>query len=150
MQGFNNQFNKNRPHQNKWQQGPVVEEKYTIKNPLKQEWFTDGADENLVSYAEKAGKEMADGKLTNSKIRSIFGEIKRIQMAGFNNEKPSFYLLRPKVAYAYGRDRDITGLKVFKDIFDDAYKYVKDEKSFLRFCDFMEAILAYHRANGGK
>lgn len=150
MQGFNNQFNNNRPRQNNRQQRPEVEEKYTIKHPIKQEWFVDGADDNLVKFAEEAGKAMVDGKLTNSKIRSIFGEIKRIQMAGFENEKPSFYLLRPKVAYAYGRDRDVNGLKIFKDIFDDAFTYVKDEKTFLRFCDFMEAILAYHRANGGK
>ena len=113
-------------------------------------WITAGANPQLVAYAEKAGMFMAKNGLTNSKIRSIYGEIKRIQMGAFEKEKASFYLLKPKVAYALGRDSNNEGLKLFKKVFDRASQDVTDQKSYLNFCNFIEAILAYHKANGGK
>ena len=93
---------------------------------------------------------MAKNGLTNSKIRSIYGEIKRIQMGSFEKERSSFYLLKPKVAYALGRDDKNEGLRMFKLVFDCSSKHVSDQKSYLNFCNFIEAILAYHKANGGK
>ena len=81
-------------------------------------WITKEATESLVKYAETAGKFMAKNGLTNSKNRSIYGEIKRVQMGVFEKEKSSFYLLKPKVAYALGRDDKNEGLKLFKKIFD--------------------------------
>ena len=114
-------------------------------------WITEGADEDLVVFAEQKGKELKDGGLTNAKIRSIYGEIKRIQGSkNFEKSKSSFYLLKPKVAYAAGREPGNRGLKLFKQIFDESYKYVNDDKTYNNFCNLMEAILAYHRANGGK
>ena len=110
------------------------------------EWITGQADKSLVEFAENAGKFMADKGLTNSKIRSIYGEIKRIQMGTFEEEKPSFYLLKPKVAYALGRDKNNEGLKLFKLVFDKCYEKVSDAKTYLNFCNVIEAILAYHKA----
>ncbi len=118
---------------------------------IKSEWIKNGANEDMVSFAERCGRDLAKGNLTNSKIRSIYGEIKRIQgNKNFEKSKSSFYLLKPKVAYAYGREPRNEGLRLFKEIFDNASKLVTDENSFNNFCDFMEAILAYHRAFGGK
>ncbi|MDL2221432.1 type III-A CRISPR-associated protein Csm2 [Parabacteroides sp. OttesenSCG-928-N08] len=113
-------------------------------------WISEGADNALVTFAEKMGKYMAKNGLTNSKIRSIYGEIKRIQMGDFDREKASFVLLRPKVAYALGRDPQNKGLKLFKIVFDTCSQSVIDRTSFLNFCNLLEAILAYHKANGGK
>lgn len=114
-------------------------------------WITDGADGKMVEFAEAKGEFMAKNGLTNSKIRSIYGEIKRIQM-GFEDNKKSFYLLKPKVAYAYGRDDKNEGLYLFKLIFDRAYQDVDLSKidTYMNFCNFIEAILAYHKAFGGK
>ena len=113
-------------------------------------WIKQGANEAMISFAEENGKYMADNGLTNSKIRSIYGEIKRIQMGQFEEEKSSFYLLRPKVAYALGRDKNNRGLQRFKQIFDEAARLVTNGEEYQNFCNFLEAILAYHRANGGK
>jgi len=121
-----------------------------LKSEYQQKWIISSADSALVDYAEKAGRFMAKKGLTNSKIRSIYGEIKRIQMSDFEKEKSAFILLRPKVAYALGRDANNEGLKLFKEIFDLSSTDVTNQKSYLNFCNFMEAILAYHKANGGK
>lgn len=128
---------------------PTAEAEFAKKN-FQKEWVSNGANSDLVEYAEMTGKFMAKNGLTNSKIRSIYGEIKRIQMGEFEKEKSSFYLLKPKVAYALGRDEKNEGLKLFKKIFDTATDYVIDQKSYQNFCNFIEAILAYHKAYGGK
>lgn len=128
-------------------------------------WITIGADENMVKFAEEAGKYMAptDNRdkdaLSKSQIRNVFGEIKRIQgkiqpMKEFDAEcKSAFMLLKPKVAYSEGRNKT-KGMSLFKKIFDIGWeqvcKNINDKVSFLNFCNLLEAILAYHRANGGK
>lgn len=120
--------------------------KIFAKNKFLVSWIENGADEALPDYAEFIGKAMADNKLTSSKIRSVYGEIKRIQMGEFAKEKASFYLLRPKVAYAVGRDKENIGLQLFKLVFDKSAKCVKNKDTFLHFANFMEAVQAYHRA----
>lgn len=145
-----------RPQQFKREKGnnipPETAESKFRSIGFKAQWIKDGADEELISFAEEAGKYMANNNLTKSKIRSIYGEIKRIQMGQFEKEKSSFYLLRPKVAYALGREEKgkSNGMQLFKLIFDKAALEVKTEKDFNNFCNMLEAILAYHRANGGK
>lgn len=109
-------------------------------------WITNGADSEMVKFAEGAGKYMANNNLKSSKFRSIYGEIKRIQVGGFDKMKTSFLLLKPKVAYAYGRDKTNKGLELFKLIFDKSFSIVIDEQTYENFCNLMEAIIAYHKA----
>lgn len=146
----NNQQNQGFNNRNQQQQRIAGAEQKFEELQYNPEWITKEADDKLVKYAEDSGKFMATKGLTNSKIRSIYGEIKRIQMGEFEKEKSAFVLLKPKVAYALGRDDRNEGLKLFKLIFDRSSQDVTDQKSFNNFCNFMEAILAYHKANGGK
>jgi CRISPR-associated protein Csm2 len=116
----------------------------------KSSWVKEGATPEMVEFADKAGKFMADNGLTNSKIRSIYSEIKRIQMVTFDNEKASFYLLKPKVAYALARDKHNVGLKLFKLVFDKCFSDISDQKNYHNFCNLIEAVLAYHKAHDGR
>lgn len=148
----NDQVN-NRGRRDRWNQADTnnsTPNYSAIINSYKSEWITAGANQEFVEFAENTGKAMAEGKLTKSKIRSIYGEIKRIQAGGFEKMKSSFYLLKPKVAYALGRDDSNQGLQLFKQVFDKCYPDVNDEHSYENFCNFFEAILAYHKAFGGK
>jgi CRISPR-associated protein Csm2 len=124
-------------------------------------WITKGADISLVKFAEDAGAYMAENGLTNSKIRNIYAEIIRIKMLGnFQKNKSAFYLLKPKVAYANGReeqynkDRKLSrinnGLYLFKLIFDKAFDNIDSDFEYVNFCNLIESILAYHKSNGGK
>ncbi|MBO7610442.1 MAG: type III-A CRISPR-associated protein Csm2 [Muribaculaceae bacterium] len=130
---------------------------------FKKEWITDGPNPEMIGFAKDAGEFLAgnpqkpnDG-LSTSSIRNIYSEIKRIQN-NYEQNKASFYLLLPKVSYAYGRttkrrDNNIVGdryLWAFRNIFEVAQKYVTDDvKTYNNFCSFMEAILAYHKFYGG-
>jgi CRISPR-associated protein Csm2 len=121
-------------------------------------------------YIDKKGKEQSKlGKnaVSNSQIRNFFGETKRIQMQitgkendelSWENIKSSFHLLRPKLAYSSGRVLAKTKgsrIKDFANVLDYSVKSVRaDEPNasmrFLRFVDFFESILAYHKSFGGK
>lgn len=132
------------------QEEKTREEAKRIYKPIKSYWITDKADKELPTYAEELGKKLVKNGLTNSKIRSIYGEIKRIQTGDYKKCESSFFLLRPKMAYAAGREGKNIGVQLFKFFFDDAYTYVNDEKTFKNFCNLIEAVLAYHKAYGGK
>lgn len=127
-----------------------AEEFWTNKLKFDSKWITDEATESLVLFAEKAGEFMADKKLTNAKIRNVYGEIKRIQTGGFDNLKASFFLLKPKMAYAVGRDKENIGLLLFQRIFNECFTLIKSKEHYQNFCNLIEAILAYHKAFGGK
>ena len=113
------------------------------------EWITNGITKETVYFSDILGKYVKENGLTASQIRNVFGEIKRIQMKGWENEKASFYLLKPKMAYAAKRQND-KGINTLKKYFDLAHKEVADVKTYQNFVDFFESILAYHKAYGGK
>ncbi|MBO5086431.1 MAG: type III-A CRISPR-associated protein Csm2 [Paludibacteraceae bacterium] len=154
----NNRFGSSRnnfPNNRSTQSSPedIVNE-WILKNICyKSSWIKLEADKDLVEFSEKLGHQLVIYGLTTSKIRNIYGEIKRIQVGGFEKNKPSFYLLKPKVAYALGRETDKQkkrGLILFSKVFNKAFNDVVDEITYHNFCNLMEAILAYHKANGGK
>ncbi len=119
-------------------------------------WITNGIDSSGIEFAESFGKFLQEAKFTTSQIRSVFGEVKRIQLKGFDKEQErrSFLLLRPKVAYAAKRAEN-KGATAFQQVIDQAIKTVAVEepdsdRRFVNFCHLFEAILAYHKANGGR
>lgn len=126
---------------------------------FKKEWISSGITEACITFTEKFGKHLKDGNFTTSQIRNVFGEIKRIQMSGFREHKTDFLLLRPKMAYAAKRasdkDKYATGAGDFEKVLKSAHEAVasgseRDEERFKNFCDFVEAVLAYHKASGGR
>ena len=108
--------------------------------------------ETLVSYANQIGKALAEQRLTTNQIRAIFGEVRRIEGDWKSNQERanrSLILLKPKMAYRARRESG-QGVKNLVSVLDPAIDLVGgDEKNFTRFVDFLEAILAYHKAYGG-
>jgi len=146
----------NRPYQDKRAMNAQRErEREEILAKFKPTWVTNGADAEMIQFTEEAGKYLASNGMTSSQLRNVYGEIKRIQMQGYDKERSSFFLLKPKVAYAVGRAKSgqkqgLDALLLFKQIFDKCHSAVKDSSHFENFCKLMEALLAYHRAYGGK
>ena len=113
-------------------------------------WITTGITMDTVNFADGLGKFLQENRLATSQIRNVFGEIKRIQIKGYEIEKASFFLLKPKMAYAAKRQiNNNPGINELKKVFDLAHEQVKDEKTYKNFVDFFESILAYHKAYGG-
>jgi CRISPR-associated protein Csm2 len=110
----------------------------------------------LVDEAEKAGKRLADDRLTKSQIRNIFGTVRQIQLnwppSLSDEDKPArvreLLLLKPKLAYQAAREPKVRPLA---DVLDTAIDQVEGERPrFQRLVELFEAILAYHTKYGGK
>ena len=110
-----------------------------------QQAIRDGG-KTLVEVAENLGRRLQQEKLTTSQIRNVFGTVKMMEMRGFDPHE--FVLLKPKLAYAAARAPSAESLKrVLSPAIDEVGN---DEAKFDRFVDFFEAILAYHKAAGGR
>ena len=123
--------------------------------------IAEGDVDSLVSTADALGKDLAR-PLTTSQIRSIFGEVRQIEMhwhtgADKLTADTAFrrvVLLQPKLAYQAKRERG-AGVQILRDALDpciDEIRKAPSEKRrdyFQRFVDFFEAILAYHKYHGG-
>jgi CRISPR-associated protein Csm2 len=106
----------------------------------------------MVEWGEKLGATFKATKLTTSQIRNIFGEVRNIQQQGYENTRirHRFYLLIPKLHYAAAR-AETFGMNGLRDVLEAGIKQVGDSpENFRRFVEFFEAILAYHKAYGGK
>ncbi len=126
------------------------------------------ADESgaeLVNFARATAQRLVKDRLTRSQIRNIFTEVRRIEAMWAGGEEPEeiqsrkealrrLNMLKAKLSYASARARQVNHLeKVLTEAIDEVGKApsndVKNER-FQRFVDLFEAILAYHRAEGGR
>lgn len=91
-----------------------------------EKWITNEITKPCIEYTKNFGSFLANNKLSSSQIRNVYGELKRIQMKGFEKERTAFLLLRPKMAYADKRNEG-AGLRELKKVFDKAYDLVETE-----------------------
>jgi CRISPR-associated protein Csm2 len=125
-------------------------------------WIQDGFDASTISFTENFGEQLVKNRLTASQIRNIFNEVKRIAMSvqsdGFERHQKDFLMLRPKLAYAAKR-AGARGIDDLRKVLEEAHIAVTEKakednaagiKAFENFVDFFEAILAYHKAAGGR
>jgi len=118
-------------------------DKETIKKII------EGDTKSLVKEADGLGKKLKQNDLTTSQIRNVFGSVKKMEMRGFKEQE--LLLLKPKLAYAASRPGAKQGTRELREILSTAIDFVEDsQERFENFCNFFEAILAYHRAAGGK
>jgi len=120
----------------------------------------DASGAELVTFARQTAQTLVKQSLTRSQIRSIFTEVRQIEALWGQPEavrRPDavrrLNMLKPKLAYQAARSSAVTHLRdVLSEAIDEVVKApadVRDER-FQRFMDLFEAILAYHRAEGGK
>lgn len=126
-------------------------------------WISQGINGEAIKFAEAFGgflakppRELRGGALTTSQIRIAYGEITRLKMR-FTSEEvmTQVLMLKPKLAYAASRGGETN--KHLKEIIsegidavDKGENFSQKKQRFINLANFFEAILAYHKANGGK
>lgn len=108
--------------------------------------------ERLVEIANDVGASIAQSVKTNQIRRFLDGtrkvEAELKSKEPFEKVKDQIILLRPKLAYAAGRNREVKDLA---EILDVAVKSAaQTQENFVKFLKFMESIIAYHRFYGGR
>lgn len=128
-------------------------------NQIQSEWLTNRITEAAIAHAEKVGSYLAATGFTTSQFRNFYGELKRIQLNGIEQNTSAFLLLRPKLAYAVARSSSgrnkPKGSEFFRDLITSGMRIVApdndgSETRFKNFCDYTEAVLAFHKAAGGR
>ena len=117
-------------------------------------WLSSGLDQEAVGRLSKLGKKLHKEEMSTSQIRKVFGEIKKLEMKGFENfEEQELLLLKPQLAYAARKSDPVGKLRdVLSRGIDEVFKGEGPEerkKRFDNFCKIFEAILAYFRAESG-
>ncbi len=126
--------------------------------PIREVQTLMNADESgaeLVTFARQTAKSLVTQNLTRSQIRSIFTEVRQIEAMW--NKGPEairrLNMLKPKLSYQAARSNTVNYLRdVLTEAIDEVVKAPaeKQDERFKRFVDLFEAILAYHRAEGGR
>lgn len=121
---------------------------------FKEKWITDGLEAEAVISAKELGESLADQKVSTSQIRNVFGEIRRVQALGVDSDgKNRLYMIEPKLAYVMGKSKgEKQGFKDLLKVVNKSVPIVLEKNSkerFGNFVNYMEAVVAYHRYNGG-
>ncbi len=152
--GYNANPKKQDSFQDKKENEPLNELKKKIK-----EYELSGLSrlpgDELINIAQKLGQHLKTTGLKTTQIRRFLDGIRRLDMQfnkGKGNKEKGFLpdqvmLLKPKLAYAAGRNREVEPLM---DIVEPAITAgSKSYDDFKKLLSLMEAIVAYHKYYGG-
>ncbi len=113
--------------------------------------------QELVQFARQTAERLVKDGLTRSQIRNIFTEVRKVEaLWEMDSHKAArrLTMLKPKLDYQSSRQRHVKGLQIVLSEAIDVVNQAEDEEErtnrFNRFVELFEAILAYHRAAGGR
>lgn len=124
--------------------------------------FSALSTDSLIELAEKMGEILATRvRLKTSQIRKFLDALHEIKSKGTQKpegarsgeqEATSFFrseclLLKPKLAYAAGRQDEV---KPLMEVLTPCIDKVRSREDFLCFYRLVESIIAYHRFYGGR
>jgi CRISPR type III-A-associated protein Csm2 len=116
----------------------------------------DKTGEELVAFAQATAKQLVKDSLNRAQIRNIFTEMRQIETMWSRDPGEALRrlnMLKPKLAYQTARSPQLRGLaQVLSEGITLVSAAREDERDdhFTRLVDLFEAILAYHRSEGGK
>ena len=117
----------------------------------------DQSGSELVTFAKQTAIQLVHNNLTRAQIRNIFTEVRKIEALW--SSKPTIAMrrlnmLKPKLDYSSARAKPV---ELLRDVLTPAIDKVNEvqpgeerDRRFRVFMDLFEAILAYHRSEGGR
>ncbi len=127
---------------------------------------SDALGQQLVTFAKSTAIQLVKNQLTRGQVRNIFTEVRKIEALweaeSVKNPEDRDYtvalrrlmMLKPKMDYQTSR---IPQVQRLKEVLSEAIDFVVQGKTpaeqterFKRFMNLFEAILAYHRSEGGR
>ena len=118
----------------------------------------DPSGSELVAFARQTAVTLVKNNLTRAQIRNIFTEVRKIETQWEGTQQVEalrrLNMLKPKLDYQTARSESV---KLLRDVLSAAIDQVNQaadtderDRRFQRFMDLFEAILAYHRSEGGR
>lgn len=114
--------------------------------------FKDYYIRDLVNHAEEFGNFLRSERLETNQVRKFLDAINQLKTEltkdnDFKQIETGVVLLKPKLAYAAARQK---AAKPLSQVMSKAIDKVKTTQDFERLVQFIESIIAYHKAAGGK
>lgn len=116
--------------------------------------YVDRAEEVILKLKEEGKGRI---RLTTSQIRNIltitstiYDNAKRKKGPLDEEELMSVQLLRTKFVYESGRDKNVEQFIQMADLIDLIKSVGDSREKLILFCKYMEALVAYHRFEGGR
>ena len=114
----------------------------------------DPSGAGLVDFARQTALALVKENLTRTQIRNTFTEVRKIESLWSQDKEKALRrlnMLKPKLAYQAQRERRLERLRdVLTEAIDVVEKAKDQDEAFQRFVELFEAILAYHKAEGGR
>lgn len=105
----------------------------------------------LVKHAEAFGPELRRQRLETNQIRKFLDALNQLKAklveGNFATIETEVVLLKPKLAYATARQNAV---KPLNRVLSAAIDKVHSREDFERLVQFVESVIAYHKAEGGK
>ncbi|MBI1240432.1 type III-A CRISPR-associated protein Csm2 [Umezakia ovalisporum] len=107
---------------------------------------------DLVNQSAAFGPYLKQQRLETNQVRKFLDAVNRLkadltEKGEFSAIETEVVLLKPKLAYAAARQR---AAKPLGDVISAAIDKVNTKEDFERLVQFIESIIAYHKAEGGK
>lgn len=107
---------------------------------------------DMVNHAAVFGPYLKQQRLETNQVRKFLDAVNRLkaelaETGDFATIETEVVLLKPKLAYAAARQR---AAKPLGDVISTAIDKVYTTEDFERLVQLIEAIIAYHKAEGGK
>ncbi len=122
--------------------------------------YVDHAERVIESMIikDKTGRGRDKINLTTSKIRNLLSMVNNLQALIKQEKEPEIsgelmskvQYLKMRFAYEAGREQSVKDFVKKASIMEIIEGIGKSKKKLLLFCNYMEALVAYHRYNGGK
>ena len=122
--------------------------------------YVDHAERVIESMIikDKTGRGSDKINLTTSKIRNLLSMVNNLQALIKQEKEPEIsgelmskvQYLKMRFAYEAGREQSVKDFVKKASIMEIIEGIGKSKKKLLLFCNYMEALVAYHRYKGGK
>jgi len=117
----------------------------------------DESGKELVDFAHTKAKILVRNGLKSAQLRLVFSEVRKIQALWLVEKNKTkalrrLSMLKPKLYYQAQRQHAVEELKiVLCDAIDEILQAApeKQDAGFQKFVDLNEALIAFHKAEGG-
>jgi len=106
-----------------------------------------------IDEANRLATHLVEAKLKSSQLRLIFSKVRQIEARWTSDDEQhkqasmrEMLLLKPRIMY---QSKRISGMEKLAMLLNSLIDLVKTRQDFQRFVDFLEAVVAYHKVNGG-
>ncbi|WP_066636013.1 type III-A CRISPR-associated protein Csm2 [Desulfolucanica intricata] len=120
-----------------------------VSNINKLNQLADLSVDDLVKHAEDMGRFLTQINLKTNQIRKFLDAVKKVESEGGTGKfnRTEVKLLKPKLAYAAGRQNEV---KPLMSVLDPCIDRVNTKEDFKQFARLVEGIVAYHKFYGGR